>query len=99
MQVTSRQLLREKGTPYKELGLDQDRWSDDQLIDFMMQHPILINRPIVETERGTRLCRPSEAVLNVLANPVRHFVKEDGEAVTWPRQQAREFGRADHLQT
>ena len=99
MQMTPRQLLREKGTPYKELGLDQDRWSDDQLIDFMMQHPILINRPIVETEKGTQLCRPSESVLDLLANPVHQFVKEDGEAVTWPKQQAPEFGRADHLLT
>ena len=65
MRMTPRQLLREKGTPYKELGLDQDRWSDDQLIDFMMRHPILINRPIVETEKGARLCRPSEAVLDL----------------------------------
>jgi arsenate reductase len=74
--------LREKGTPYAELGLADPKWSDDQLIDFMLAHPILINRPIVVTPKGTRLCRPSEAVLDLLANPVRSFVKEDGEAVT-----------------
>jgi len=82
MRISARALLREKGTPYAELGLADPKWSDDQLIDFMLAHPILINRPIVVTPKGTRLCRPSEAVLDLLANPVRSFVKEDGEAVT-----------------
>ncbi|TIW29411.1 MAG: arsenate reductase (glutaredoxin), partial [Mesorhizobium sp.] len=76
MGITPRQLLREKGTPYAELGLANPKWSDDELIDFMRAHPILINRPIVETPKGTRLCRPSEAVLQLLDNPVRGFVKE-----------------------
>ena len=62
-----RGLLREKGTPYAELGLDDPKWTDDELMDFMQQHPILINRPIVVTPLGTRLCRPSEAVLEILA--------------------------------
>jgi arsenate reductase len=75
-------LLREKGTPYKELGLDDPKWTDDQLIDFMMAHPILINRPIVVTPKGVRLCRPSEAVLDILPNPhIGRFVKEDGETI------------------
>lgn len=81
MQITPRQLLREKGTPHAELGLGDPKWSDDQLIDFMMAHPILINRPIVVTPKGVRLCRPSEAVLDLLDHPVRNFVKEDGEKV------------------
>ncbi|TIO49359.1 MAG: arsenate reductase (glutaredoxin), partial [Mesorhizobium sp.] len=61
MGIPPRDLLREKGTPYAELGLADPKWSDDELIDFMLAHPILINRPIVETPKGTRLCRPSEA--------------------------------------
>jgi arsenate reductase (glutaredoxin) len=69
MAIPVRALLREKGTPYVELGLGDSKWSDDQLIDFMLAHPILINRPIVETPKGTRLCRPSEAVLDLLASP------------------------------
>ena len=81
MAIPVRALLREKGTPYAELGLGDPKWSDDQLIDFMLAHPILINRPIVETPKGTRLCRPSEAVLELLASPVGSFVKEDGEIV------------------
>jgi arsenate reductase len=82
MNMTPRQLLREKGTPYSELGLADPKWSDDELIDFMMKHPILINRPIVETPKGARLCRPSEAVLEILPNPqIGRFVKEDGEVV------------------
>ena len=85
MGITPRQLLREKGTPYHELGLDDPRWSDDQIVDFMMQHPILINRPIVVTPLATKLCRPSEEVLSILPNPVGRFVKEDGEVVTRPR--------------
>ena len=77
-----RAVLREKGTPYAELGLDDSKWSDEHLIDFMLQHPILINRPIVVTPLGTLLCRPSEAVLGILPQPQRGaFSKEDGEAV------------------
>lgn len=83
MKLTPRELLREKGTPYGELGLSDPKWTDDELIDFMMAHPILINRPIVETPRGTRLCRPSELVLPLLENPVASFTKEDGEQVTY----------------
>ena len=82
MGISVRALLREKGTPYAELGLDDPTWSDDQLIDFMLAHPILINRPIVVTPKGVRLCRPSEAVLDLLDHPAGSFVKEDGEAVT-----------------
>lgn len=81
MNLTPRELLREKGTPYAELGLSDTKWTDDELIDFMMAHPVLINRPIVETPRGTRLCRPSERVLDILENPVASFTKEDGELV------------------
>jgi arsenate reductase (glutaredoxin) len=82
MGITPRALLREKGTPYKELGLDDPKWSDEELIGFMLAHPILINRPIVVTERGVRLCRPSEAVLDILPNPdIGPFTKEDGEVV------------------
>lgn len=86
MGMTPRELLREKGTPYHELGLGEDRWSDDELIDQMLAHPILINRPIVETPLGTRLCRPSEAVLDILPNPqIGDFAKEDGEVVSGRR--------------
>ena len=81
MGVSVRALLREKGTPYAELGLADPKWSDDQLLDFMLAHPILINRPIVVTPKGTKLCRPSEAVLELLDHPVAAFVKEDGEAI------------------
>ena len=76
-----RELLREKGTPYAELGLADPKWSDDELIDFMLAHPILINRPIVVTPKGVRLCRPSELVLDLLENPAEAFMKEDGEVV------------------
>jgi arsenate reductase len=82
MGMTPRDLLREKGTPYAELGLADPTWSDEKLIDVMLAHPILINRPIVETPKGTRLCRPSEQVLNLLDHPPASFVKEDGEIVT-----------------
>lgn len=82
MGISPRALLREKGTPYAELGLADPKWSDDQLIDFMVAHPILINRPIVVTAKGVRICRPSEAVLDLLDNPPASFVKEDGEVVT-----------------
>ena len=81
MGIPVRALLRQKGTPYKELGLDDPKWSDEQLLDVMIAHPILINRPIVVTPKGTRLCRPSEAVVDLLDNPVGRFVKEDGEVV------------------
>lgn len=82
MDMSPRQLLREKGTPYAELGLGEDRWTDDELLNFMMAHPILINRPIVVTPLGVKLCRPSEAVLDILPNPhIGEFVKEDGEVV------------------
>lgn len=82
MGITPRELLRRKGTPYDELGLDDPKWTDEQLIDLMLKHPILINRPIVVTPLGTRLCRPSELVLDILASPQRGaFSKEDGEAV------------------
>lgn len=81
MGITPRELLRRKGTPYEELNLDDPTRSDNQLIDAMMSHPILINRPIVITEKGARLCRPSERVLEILANPVTTFIKEDGDIV------------------
>ncbi len=82
MGVPVRDVLRRKGTPYDELKLGDPKWSDDELIGFMLAHPILINRPIVVTPRGTRLCRPSEAVLDLLPRPLdKAFVKEDGEVV------------------
>jgi arsenate reductase (glutaredoxin) len=82
MRIPVRGLLREKGTPYAELGLGDPKWSDEELIDFMMAHPTLINRPIVVTPKGMRLCRPSEKVLDILPNPdIGRFVKEDGEVV------------------
>ena len=82
MGITPRGLLREKGTPYAELRLGDPSWSDDDLVTFMMAHPILINRPIVVTPLGTKLCRPSEAVLDILPNPdIGPFTKDDGEVV------------------
>jgi len=82
MNMAPRQLLREKGTPYGELGLADPKWSDDELIDIMLAHPILINRPIVVTPLGAMLTRPSEAVLDILPNPdIGPFTKEDGEVV------------------
>ena len=82
MSMTVRQLLREKGTPYAELGLGDPTWTDDQLIDFIEQHPILMNRPIVSSPLGVKLCRPSEAVLELLpVGPLLPFTKEDGEVV------------------
>lgn len=82
MGIAARDLLRQKGTPYDELGLADPAWSDAQLIDFMLAHPILINRPIVVTPLGTRLCRPAETVLDILPRPQRGpFNKEDGEPV------------------
>ena len=82
MGITARQLLREKGTPFGELGLGDPSLTEDQLVDAMMAHPILINRPIVVTPLGARLCRPSEVVLDLLTAPQRGaFTKEDGERV------------------
>ncbi len=82
MGMPVRELLRRKGTPYDELGLDDPKWTDEQLLELMVQHPILINRPIVVTPLGTRLCRPSELVLDILPSPQQGaFTKEDGEAV------------------
>ena len=82
MGISVRALLREKGTPYADLGLADPKWTDDQLIASMLAHPILINRPIVVTPKGIKLCRPSEAVLDLLDHPADTFVKEDGEIVT-----------------
>jgi len=82
MGATVRSVLRQKGTPYDELKLDQPEWTDDQLVDFMVAHPILMNRPIVVTPLGTRLCRPSEVVLDILTSPqLAPIAKEDGEQV------------------
>jgi arsenate reductase len=82
MGVPVRDVIRQKGTPYDELSLGDSKWTDAELIDFMLQHPILINRPIVVTPLGTRLCRPSEVVLDLLPHPqAAAFSKEDGEAV------------------
>lgn len=82
MDIPVRELLRKKDTPYAALGLADPKWSDGELVDFMLAHPILINRPIVVTPRGVRLCRPSEAVLEILPNPhIGRFVKEDGEVI------------------
>lgn len=82
MGIPVREVLRQKCDPYVELGLDDPKWTDEQLLDFMMQHPILINRPIVVTELGTKLCRPSELVLDILpAAQQGAFTKEDGEKV------------------
>jgi arsenate reductase len=80
-----RDVMRRKGTPYDELGLDDPKWSDEELIGFMIMHPILINRPIVVTQLGARLCRPSEVVLEILPNAdIGSFTKEDGEVVAAP---------------
>jgi arsenate reductase len=82
MGMTPRALLREKGTPYAELGLGDPKWSDDEILDFMLAHPILINRPIVMSPLGVVLARPSEKVLDILPNPdIGPFTKEDGEVV------------------
>lgn len=82
MGTRPRDLLREKGTPYAELNLGDPKWSDDEILDFMLAHPILINRPIVVTPLGVLLARPSEAVLDILPNPdIGPFTKEDGEVV------------------
>ena len=82
MGIGVRALLRKNVEPYEQLGLDEDKFSDEQLIDFMLQHPILINRPVVVTPLGTRLCRPSEMVLDILPEAQKSaFTKEDGEKV------------------
>jgi arsenate reductase len=83
MGIPVRELLRRKGTPYDEFGLDDPEWADDQLLDLMIEHPILINRPIVVSPLGVKLCRPSEGVLDILPNAQRQpFRKEDGTPVT-----------------
>ena len=82
MGIGVRDLLRQKGTPYDELGLGDAKWSDEQLLDFIARHPILMNRPVVVSPLGTRLCRPSEQVLDILPSPQQGaFTKEDGERV------------------
>lgn len=82
MGISVRDLLRRRGTPYDELGLGDPKWTDEQLIDFMMEHPILIERPIVVTPKGAALCRPSEKVLEILENTeIGAFSKEDGQVV------------------
>jgi arsenate reductase len=85
MGISMRALLRKKGTPYAELGLADPKWTANELLDFMMAYPILINRPIVVSPKGVRLCRPSEAVLDILPNPdIGRFVKEDGDVIEFP---------------
>lgn len=80
--LTVREAIRKNVDPYKELELEQDHWTDEQLIDFMVQYPILINRPFVVTPKGTRLCRPSEIVLDILdSQNLSYFTKEDGEVI------------------
>ncbi|WP_265497366.1 glutaredoxin-dependent arsenate reductase [Providencia rustigianii] len=82
MNITVRALLRKNVEPYEQLALENDIYTDDQLIDFMLKYPILINRPIVVTPIGTKLCRPSEVVLDILPHPQqREFIKEDGEVI------------------
>lgn len=82
MGMSPRDLLRRKGTPYDALGLDDPKWTDTEIVEFMLAHPILMNRPIVVTPNGTRLCRPSEVVVDILPNgDIGVFTKEDGEVV------------------
>lgn len=88
MPITARELLRKKGTPYHDLGLDDPDLTDDQLIDAMMEHPILINRPIVISDQEVNLCRPSEKVMALLPTDIGSFTKEDGEVVTSDKDQA-----------
>ena len=88
MGVTARSLVREKGTPFNELGLADPGLTDDRILDAMMVHPILINRPIVVTPKGVRLCRPSEAVIELLPAQRGEFVKEDGERIVDQRSPA-----------
>ena len=88
MGLRPREILRQKGTPYAELGLAAEHWTDEELIEQMLRHPILINRPIVVTPWGVRLCRPSEVVLEILKLPQQGaFTKEDGERVIDERGQ------------
>jgi arsenate reductase (glutaredoxin) len=83
MGMRPRELLRRKGTPYDQLGLDDAKWTDDKLIDLMLQNPVLMNRPVVVTEHGVKLCRPAETVLAIVPNrQKRPFVEEDGVPVT-----------------
>ena len=86
MKISVRDLLREKGTPFAELDLANSKWSDVQLLNFIVQHPILMNRPVVTTPRGTALCRPSERVLDLLENPAVNFTNEDGEKIKYERK-------------
>ncbi|OCZ61971.1 arsenate reductase (glutaredoxin) [Acinetobacter seifertii] len=80
--LTVREAIRKNVDPYKDLEIEQDHWTDEQLIDFMVQYPILINRPFVVTPKGTRLCRPSEVVLDILdSKNLGYFAKEDGEVI------------------
>lgn len=80
--LTVREAIRKNVDPYKDLEIEQDHWTDEQLIDFMVQYPILINRPFVVTQKGTRLCRPSEIVLDILdSQNLGYFAKEDGEVI------------------
>ncbi|EXE67451.1 arsenate reductase [Acinetobacter baumannii 397971] len=80
--LTVREAIRKNVEPYKDLELEQGHWTDEQLIDFMVQYPILINRPFVVTQKGTRLCRPSEIVLDILdSQNLGYFAKEDGEII------------------
>ena len=88
MGISVRAALREKGTPFGELGLGNPALGDDDLLDAMMEHPILINRPIVVTPNGVRLCRPSEMVIDLLPPQRGEFVKEDGERIADPRSPA-----------
>jgi arsenate reductase len=82
MGIKARDLIRKNVPPYEELGLSDAKWTEDELIDFMVEYPILINRPIVVTPKGVRLCRPSEVVLEILPNPnIGSFIKEDGQVV------------------
>ena len=84
MQMSPRELMRSKETVFTELGLDNPDVTDDQLIDAMVEHPILINRPIVITDKGAVLCRPLENIFDVLATPVKEFTKENGDVIVNP---------------
>ncbi|WP_249977228.1 arsenate reductase (glutaredoxin) [Vreelandella olivaria] len=88
MKISPRELLRSKEAIFTELNLGEPSLHDDQLIDAMVAHPILINRPIVVTQKGARLCRPPEQVLGLLRQPVSHFTKEDGKIVYYSARQA-----------
>ena len=100
MSISARELLRQKGAPYDALGLADPKWTEEELVGFMVEHPILINRPIVETPKGVRLCRPSEAVLDILPNPdIGDFTKEDGEVVVGKRQPISNDRERPHMKT